>query len=387
YWPPNDNAMTTYRICVMLIAVLALGCSKTENGGSSESEGPNVAADYSVLLSRTGLLSETLLNANAELISKNPASSPFESTIFPELRYRDGNTISLFYSKPDCSGELTKVDFSNYDSKRVNVFQDLQDCDLQVNSIAHSSSAFYLAYTVPATGPKETHFFIRTVNVGSGEESFTDLELALEPEQIVIVSDKVFILSSEAEEEDKFALVVLDANSGMPIHEVNLDFNVQRIFKTVDNNIMVSYPDLHLVINSNSMGIIETVRYNEGMEPKFGYTEVSIFDELGNLYYPMPTDMEETDYPNIPGVYDFSTNTAVLYFYENFLTETERDFEFKIGDTSMVSYDTANNLILIGYQKSDDTNKGGLLRVKPIPEPAFIDNIDLDGVPMEIIVK
>ena len=369
------------------MAVLVLGCSKTENVPSTENEGPNVESDYSVLLQRNGIFSETLLNANAEVISKNPASSPFESTILPELRYRDGNVISLYHTKPNCSGELTKVDFGNYDSKRVNVFEDLQDCGLSVNAIAHSSSAVYLAYTVPGTGPKESHFFIRTVDIASEEVSFTDLELALEPKQIIFVSDKVFILSIDAEEEDKYALIVLDANSGIPVHEVNLDFNAQRIFKTVDNNIMVSYPEMHVVINSNSMGITGTVRYNEGKEPKFGYTEVSFFDTSGNLYYPMPTDLEETDYPNIPGVYDFSTNTAVLYYYENFLTETERDFEFNIGDTSMVSYDTANNLILIGYQKSDDADKGGLLRIKPIPEPAFIDNIDLDGVPSEIFVN
>jgi len=368
------------------MAVIALGCSKTENTPVTEEDSPNVEADYSVLLTHSGLLSESLLNANAEVITKNPASSQFESTTIPEFSYRDGSIISLYTSKPDCTGELTKVDFSNYSTKRVNVFEDLQDCLLEVKSIAHSGNSIYLAYTIPGTGAKETHYFIRTVNTNSEEVTFTDLELDLEPKQIIFAVDKVFILSLDTDEEDKFALVVLD-NSGMPIHEINLDFDAQKIFKTVDNNIMVSYPDLHLLINSNSMGITETVRYNEGKEPKFGYTDVSFFDNTGNLYYPMPTDLDETDYPNIPGVYDFSTNTAVLYFYENFLTETEREFEFEIGDTSMVSYDTANNLILIGYQKSDDPNKGGLLRIRPIPEPAFIDNIDLDGVPMEIFVN
>ena len=369
------------------MAVLVMGCSKTEISTTTENDGPNVEADYSVLLTHNGLLSETLLNANAEVITRNPESSQFASTTLPEFTYRNGNTFSLYNSKPDCTGEFTKVDFSNFSTKRVSVFEDLQNCQLNVKSITHSNNAYFLAYAIPGTGAKETHYFIRTINTSAEEVSFTDVELELEPKQIVFALDKVFILSLNAVEDDKFALVVLDTQSGMLIHEVNLDFNAQKIFKTTDNNIMVSYPELHLVINSNSMGIIETVRYNEGKEPKFGYSEVSFFDALGNLYYPMPTDEAESNYPNIPGVYDFSTNTAILYFYENFLTETERQFEFEIGDTSMVSYDTANNLILIGYQKSNDANKGGLLRIKPIPEPAFIDNIDLDGVPVEIFVN
>ncbi len=98
----------------------------------------------------------------------------------------------------------------------------------------------------------------------------------------------------------------------------------------------------------------------------------------------MPTNFSGTSYPNIPAVYDFENNTAILYYYENFLSEQEQLVEFEIGDTSMVSYDAKNNLILIGYQKSGDPDKGGLLRIRPIPNPAFIDNIDLNGVPFQM---
>jgi len=33
------------------------------------------------------------------------------------------------------------------------------------------------------------------------------------------------------------------------------------------------------------------------------------------------------------------------------------------------------------------SNEGGLMRIKPVPEPAFIDNIDLDGVPYQIFIQ
>ena len=371
----------------MLFAVCALGCSKTESGPGPDNEGPNVDADYSVLLSHDGLLSETLLNANAEIITLNPSGSQFESSTLPEQRYRDGNELSFYTTKGDCTGELSKVDFNTYAARRVSVFEDLSNCELEVTALAHSDTNIFVAYTVPGTGAKETHSFVRTVAISEEETSFTDLELQQQALQLIYVSGKLFVLSKDAAEDDKYALVVIDTNEGLPLHEVNLDFNVQKIFKTISGNIMVSYPELHLVVSSSSMGIIETVRYNEGKEPKFGYTDASFFDASGNLYYTMPTDQPESEYDNIPGVYDFSTNTAVLYFYENFLTATQRQFEYKIGDTSMVSYDAANNLILIGYQKADDPDKGGLLRIRPIPEPAFIDNTDLDGVPREFFVN
>ena len=54
----------------------------------------------------------------------------------------------------------------------------------------------------------------------------------------------------------------------------------------------------------------------------------------------------------------------------------------------MVAYDAKNNLLLVGYVKSDDQDTGGLLRILlSDPTHLFVDNIDLDGVPYEIFIK
>jgi hypothetical protein len=50
----------------------------------------------------------------------------------------------------------------------------------------------------------------------------------------------------------------------------------------------------------------------------------------------------------------------------------------------MVSFDAKNNLILIGYKKKGDNAKGGLMRIKPIPDPKFLDNVNLEGIPMAL---
>ena len=77
----------------------------------------------------------------------------------------------------------------------------------------------------------------------------------------------------------------------------------------------------------------------------------------------------------------------MLYAYENFLTETQRDLEFEIKSTTMVGYDEKNNLLLIGYSKTGGSKKGGLLRIKLGLEPEFVDNLDLDGAPYALFIK
>ncbi|MGB5821582.1 MAG: hypothetical protein WBG90_19020 [Saonia sp.] len=375
--------MKTYNIWYVLLALLVIGCSESEDGQGTGNDDDviGVAVDYSLLLTNNGMLSGSLLNANIDVITANPAPSPFGTTVAPSVTYRDGTVLSYFENKSDCSGEVSTYDFDDDAFNKVAVFQDVLDCELSVKAIAHSNNSLFIAYSVPTADPKLTNFFIRVVDIDSAD--FVDVVLEKEPKQLIFSGDRLFILSIDEDISEKNALVVLNAETNTLVHEVNLDLDVQKIAKNTNGDILVSYPNLHLVINKTTLGIISTVRYADGKEAKFGFSERSYFDSLGNLYFQRPSDTG--DFPHIPAVYDFSTNTAILYFYENFLTEQQR-FEFDPEDTSMVSYDAKNNLILIGYKKSGDT-KGGLIRIKPAPDPKFVDHIDLDGVPYDIFVK
>jgi len=377
--------MQTYRIYFLLLALFILGCSDNTGGDqNTEEDFPNVDADYSLLAQSNELLSLIKLNADAETIFLNPGISEFESVSFPSVTYRDGNEISIFNSQVDCSGRISLYDFKNDALQKTVVFNDLGNCDLIVRALAHSGNIFYVGYEVPGVGAKETLYYIRIIDTSISEPEFVDIELDKRPLQAVFSDDQVFILSEDLEDDNNNILLVLDAGIEELVAEINLGFEVQRIFKSDDNNIIVSYPELHSLISSSTMAITATIRYEDGKEPKFGDSESSFYDDIGNLYYSMPTNYSGTSYPHIPAVYDFETNTAILYYYENFLSEQEQLNEFEIGDTSMVSYDAKNNLILIGYQKSGDPGKGGLLRIRPIPNPKFIDNIDLNGVPFQM---
>lgn len=114
---------------------------------------------------------------------------------------------------------------------------------------------------------------------------------------------------------------------------------MQKLFKSDNGNIIVSYPELHNIVSSSNMAIVKTTRYEEGTEPGFWNSESSFRDVQGNLYYLMPTNYSGTSYPNIPAVYNFQTNTAILYYFENFLSDEEKLVEFIISITTMVSYD------------------------------------------------
>ena len=380
--------MRTSGIYFLALAYFMFGCSE-ETSESQEliKDFPNIDANYSILVKNNDLLSLINLNADAETIFLDAGVNTFESISNPLISNRDNNEISIYSSQPDCSGRISLYNFKNDVLQKTVVFNDLGKCDLKAKALAHSWNSLYVAYEVPGTGAEETLYYIRIIDTSALEPDFIDIELGKSPLQVVFSNNHLFILSEDLADNNKNALIVLDTRIKELVTEINLGFEVQRLFKSDEGNLIVSYEDYHTHINSISMAITKTVRYDNGKEPGFGASESPYYDDKGNLYYAMPTNLSGTSYPNIPAVYDFETNTAILYYYENFLSEQEQLFEYEIGNTSMVSYDNKNDLIVIGYQKSGDPGRGGLLRIRPIPNPAFIDNIDLNGVPFEMFTE
>lgn len=362
-----------------------MGCSDNTDGyQETQEEFPNVDATYSLLLQTNELLTLINLNADAESIFLDPGISEFQSSSLPSVTYRNGNEISLFHSQTDCSGRISLYDFKNDTLKKMDVLDDLGNCDLIIHALVHYGNIFYLGYEVPGVGAKETLYYVRIIDSSPSEPEFFDIQLDKKPLQAIYSNNKVFVLSEDIEDDNRNYLMVFDTVNEEFGADINLGFDVLRLFKSDGGDIIVSYPELHNIISSSSMAIVKTTRYEDGKEPGFGDSESFFSDEQGNLYYSMLTNFSGTSYPTIPAVYDFETNTAILYYYENFLSEQEQAVEFKIGRTTMVSYDVENNIIIIGYKKSGEPDKGGLLRIRPIPDPAFIDNIDLDGVPFEL---
>lgn len=377
--------MKTYNIFYALLALVIVSCSKSDSDASTpqEEKSKSIDADYVMLLNEDGMLSTQLLNANAEVITLNPEPSTLIEKTIPDLSSMKGSSFLQYHKTDNCGGALVQHDFSTDASTEIVVFNDLMDCDLTATAITFSDNSIFISYKLVNTNPDS--YMVRIIDAKSADFSFVDVGLDKKPVDLAIANNKLFILTIDELITDENSISVLDLNNNTLIHEIGLGYDAQRIFKDVDDNIIISYEELHTTLNSSSMSVVYT-QYETETAPNFVNSTSNQFDISGNLYYPSISG-QHSAYAEIPAVYDFNQNLIVLYAFENFLTESKRDFEFEIGTTTAVGYDQENNLILIGYKKAGTSKKGGLLRVKPAPEPAFIDNIDLEGIPYEIIVN
>ncbi len=381
--------MKTYNIIYVLLALLVIGCSKPEEGtgddevGKEQEEEKSVDADYVMLLTSGGTLTTQLLNANAETITLNPAESALTEKAIPQLTAINESSFFQYHKQNDCGGKITQHDFNTDEMSEIELFDDLGDCMLTAKAISFSNSSLFIAYELEID-TKNYEYMVRIIDLNSSEFSFVDVPLNKKPVDLAIANDRLFILTLDVEISNENYLSVMDLSSNTLVHETNLGFRARRIFRNLNDDVIISYDELHSTLDSSNLSFVYT-NYAPGTEPKFTSNTTDHFDLEGRLYYPVNSEATSI-YPEIPAVYDFSQNLTTLYAFENFLTEAKRDFEFEIETTTAVNYDRENNLILIGYKKTGK-DKGGLLRIKPASDPEFIDNIDLDGVPYEIFVN
>jgi len=366
------------------MALLIIGCNKSDDRSDGSGKEKNEATDYTLLIDDDGILSSTLLNADANLIEISSDKSAFDAVGKPQLTFEDGGTLSMYQKKADCSGSIVIHDFNENTSKSYSVFTDMPSCNRNAKAIANTGIAIYIAYESEIS-EEESNYFLRVIDITTPEATFVDVELELQPVELAFASNRLFILTFDGNSSEDYKLFVMNAETLDIIHGMELGLDVKRIFRNPEGNIIIGYPNLHTTLNSSTMAF-EYTNYGEYTEPNFFHSQFRQFDTEGKMYYDMPPGSISI-YPIVAAIYNFETNNTVLYAYENFLTETQRDFEYGIKSTTMVGYDEKNNLLLIGYSKTGGSKKGGLLRIKLGLEPEFVDNIDLDGTPYALFVK
>ncbi len=380
--------MKTYTILCAIFALLIFSCSKSEsvlvNDEEGENESPSIDVNYITLLSKNGFLKPQLLTANGEAIALNPTESSLAEKTIPDLSFVDGSYFMQYHKVGACAGELTTHDFNSDTTAEIAVFTDLNDCDLTATAIAKSGNLIFISYQVTSSNPSD--YLVRIIDLNSSEFSAVDISLDNKPVDLAISNNRLFILIFDELITDEYNLTVLDISTKAFIHEMGLGNSVRRIFTDTKDNVVISYDELHTTLNSNTLDFVYT-QYPNGTAPEFGNTKSTNFDLEGRLFYPMDPSANST-YPLVPAIYDFSKKLVVLYAYENFLTEEERNFEYEIETTTGVAYDEKNGVMLVGYKKMSTADKeGGVLRIKLAPEPKLIDNINLDGVPIEIFIN
>ncbi len=376
--------MKTYKLLNAFMAFCVIGCSKSENvTDPSGTTDENFDANYTILLNSNGKLSGMLLNGDAETLTVNDSEYGFADFTVPQLISKDDKVMTMYHKKSNCSGTVTLHDLNEATSKSIDLFTDLGACNLTVKAIIKGGNTVYLAYE-KKMGTNSTEFWLRAVDIAGSGTTFEDAELEYNPEGMAFSNNRLFILGLEEKISGEYRLSVLDGSTISKLFEEDLGFDARNIFKNPQGNIIIAYDTLHSTFNSVTMSVDYT-QYPQGKAPNFVNSKFNYFDSEGKMYYATIAGTNSV-YSQIPAVYDFDKNLTVLYAYENFLTEAQLNFEFEIENTTVVNYDEANSLLLVGYKKTGTGNKGGLLRIKTGPSPKFAGNLDLNGAPYAIYV-
>ncbi|PIB39007.1 hypothetical protein [Maribacter sp. 4G9] len=369
----------TYKVGILLMAFLA-ACSKSDTD-TQENETPvSIEADYTLLMDQNGVLTtQSLQTSENGMVAKSNDLDfpPFPTT---NISYADGNSFSFFEVTSDCKGRILRFDFDSGTYELIETFLNPNACDLNITAIANDNTHVFLSFIKSEVGKADSHY-IRIINI-TDVESPMDVELNLKPISVVPSNGRLFVLTHDEEITDENGISVIDIDGQSIIYEKLIGFNAKKIFKNPEGNIVISYPELHTTLNSMSFEEVYT-QYGETLRPSLYSATYTIFDSRGKMYYILGTEDESN--VEIPAVYDFQSNLATLYYFENFLSETELKSELNIQSATAIGYDEENRFILVGYKKRD-SDSGGILRLTPSPDFAYIDAVEMDGIPIAIIV-
>lgn len=376
--------MNTERLAVLLLGLMLSSCSKSEDNTGAPPVDSGIATEYTIFLEQDGEISSTGINADALSLSQGSNGITGLPGGSPEITYRDGNSFSFLRVLPDCNPEIRHLTSSGTLMEPKEPFGATPDCESRFISLAHSGEYVFIGYSSPAAGTGEILYNIRILALSDSHAPLAAIALENEPLQLVWSGTRLFVLIYDTLS-GKYTLTPYNIQNGASEGSLDLGSGVLKILKNPAGQLLVSYDGQHLLVDAASLQIISRVLYTDGKDPRYGDSPATFFDPSGVLYYAMPTGFNNTSFAHIAGVYDFSKHTAYLYYFENYLS-AERIALYGIGDTRSVAFDHHNGLLLIGYVKAGTSGKGGLLRIKPVPDPEFIDQTDLDGVPLHLIV-
>lgn len=374
--------MKTYFSFSVLFVLIFFGCSKSDGNSDANEQDELVKVDYIVLLSKDDLLTPQFLSSDDEVITINAEKSALPENLIPDLSLFDGFDFIQYHKNGNCNGKITSHNFDTNVTIESDVFSDFKDCNLIVSALGKSNNSLFISYELPST--MLSTYYVRIIDLSDSSNSHIDISLDEKPVDLAIANNRLFILTLDA---DKNSLLVFDIPTKALIHEKGLGGGVDRMFTDTQDNIIISYNEFHTVVNSAALSFEYTQYENSVIAPKFSTSVSANFDNEGKLYYPRQPG-ETSSYDLVPAIYDFDKKLVVMYAYENFLSEAKRKFEYEIETTTVVGYDEKNGLMLVGYKKVNTAAKsGGILRIKLSPEPILMDNIDLDGVPYEILIN
>ena len=374
--------MKTYNIvAIYIMALIFVACEKSSEE-SVEEIAVEIPANYTVFLSSGNELNAVVLgNSDGELVVKKSVASIIDipSTY---LKFRDSDEISLYYQS-NCDANIQLYNAVSNTAISNEIFKDLDPCSIEVTAITHSAELVFIAYERELDG-KDKQNVVRVISLSNNTDNHIEITLDKKPVDLITSSNRLFVLTLNEFVTDEYHLSIFDLNTNQQIIELDLGYNALKLFKNSSDQIIISYPELHTTLDPVSLDKTYTT-YGDSSEPDFITTNDSFFDSSGKMYY--QKYIPNADINMVPAIYNFQTNNTTVYLFENFISESDLSVKYKIATATSIGYDEHNNYMLIGYQKKDKINKGGILRITPAPDFNIIDNIDLDGVPQTIFVN
>ncbi len=369
-------------VACFVLAFSFFACEKSSDQVDEEVIITDSKVEYTVFLQNNNLLNGVVVGSSIDEFAVKSTLSSFNDIPSNAITYRTPTGIS-YYATSNCKATLQWFNAENATSESVSVFEDINPCDIDVLSMAHSNEMLAIAYEKELLG-KDKQFVVRTNSLIGSVNDPTEISLNKKPVNVVISTDRLFVLTMKEFITDEFYLFVIDLNTNEILMELDLGLDAQRLFANSSGDVIISYPEFHTILDPVTLDKSYTT-YGENTEPGFITTTDYYIDNSGKFYF--QKNIPSAEIEEVPAIYDFENNSTVVYLFENFLTETELYMKYSIANTSAIAYDEKNNYILIGYEKNGQTDKGGILRITPAPEFKLIDNIDLDGVPKTIFVN
>ncbi|MEO9479839.1 MAG: hypothetical protein ABJO28_00835 [Maribacter dokdonensis] len=373
--------MKTYNfVACFVLALSFVACDKSTNEQQEETS-TNIAVDYTVFL-------KTNDNVNAVIVRDNEGNLATESEVVSlgniptsAIKIKSVNGLGYFYTA-NCEAALQWYNSENQTSGSVQLFNDLNACDVSVASVTYNEDNVFAAYEVDLAG-KDKHYVVRVSSLDN-PSAYSEVTIDNKPVDIVESSGKLFVLTLNEFVSNEYHLSVIDLNTLDVMVNVDLGYDALRLFKNDSGEIIVSYPELHTTIDPMTLDKVYTT-YGEDTAPGFISTQDYHIGNDGKFYF--QKYMSDAAIKEVPATYDFNRNGTVVYLFENFLSDSELNVKYNIAGTTAIAYDDKNNYMLIGYQKRGANNEGGILRITPSPDFKLIDNIDVSGIPQTIFIN
>ncbi|MEX0272864.1 MAG: hypothetical protein AB3N16_00630 [Flavobacteriaceae bacterium] len=368
-------------LLLALWALFLVSCTKS-NDAAPEVEEPDrgIEREYLINLVYNGEITVQSLTVDATEMEPSAETPRFDAIPVPDLVFREGASMSFSRATGNCDAEFYINDYGALTTASMNLFGDLEGCSLSVTAVAHGQNTLFTGYGTE-DGNKANGYYVRISRNGKAP---VDVALDKKPIMFAPMGGKLFVLTHDVDITDENGLSVIDLGNHTLLHEQNLGYGAQKIFAHPQGSLIIGYEELHTKMDPGTYSVTY-VNYGEDTRPDFVKSTFLECDAAGKLYYALP--YANAKHSVVPAVFDFSSNTTTIYKFENFLTEEQMDTLYNIERATMVAYDGANNLILIGYRKAGDLDSGGIIRIKPVPEPAFVDHINVPGVPYNLFVR